>query len=268
MSIRRKVCWLVPVALAIVLAAQVLGADGTTPTRTGQARDATAADRLAEYGVTLAFKGDVARAESVFVTLLSVAPRDARALNNLGNLSLMKGESEVAMAFYARAAMADTADAGIPLNRSVALMLSGRDSEARAEAARAVEMAGGLERAGSFLALRSEQMAESKEAKVPSRTYLSKSEVMALLKGAKTAVPGAAPTAPAGTRPGQGATTGKADSLGAGATPASGTADAPAGTGPGSATAGAPATKPKSWRSAGLRASEFSEIATSLYWKM
>ena len=79
---------------------------------------------------------------------------------------------------------------------------------------------------------------------------MSKSEVVALLKGAKTAVPGAA-TAPQGA----GAVAGKVDSL-------------TAGTAPGSGAAGAPVAKPKSWRSAGLRASEFSEIATSLYWKM
>ncbi len=206
----------------------------------------SSADRLAEYGVTLAFKGEVARAESVFVTLLSIAPRDARALNNLGNLYLMKGESEVAMAFYARAQKSDTADAGIPLNRSVALMLSGKDAAAREEAAKAVELAGGLERAGSLLAVRSEQMVESKEAKAPSRTYLSKNEVMSLLKGAKSAVP-SAPTQAAQAVGGP-----KADSS---------AANAGAGT-------SAPAAKPKSWRSAGLRASEFSEIATSLYWKM
>ena len=246
----KRIHSLASLVLALLFVTPVLAAGGALPGETLQTRDAAAADRLAEYGVTLAFQGDVARAESVFVTLLSVAPRDARALNNLGNLYLMKGESEVAMAFYTRAEMADTADAGIPLNRSVALMLGGEDAAARAEAARAVEKAGGLERAGALLALRSGQMAESKEAKAPSRTYLSKSEVVALLKGAKTAVPGAA-TAPQGA----GAAAGKADSL-------------TSGTSPGSGAAGAPVAKPKSWRSAGLRASEFSEIATSLYWKM
>jgi tetratricopeptide (TPR) repeat protein len=242
-------------ALALPLAAPAMAAEGVSQGGAGTARDAAGADRLAEYGVTLAFKGDVARAESAFVTLLSIAPRDARALNNLGNLNLMQGESEMAMAFYARAEKSDTADAGIPLNRSVALMLSGNDTAANAEAARAVKMAGGLERAGSLLAVRSAQMAESKEAKTPSRTYLSKNEVMALLKGAKTAVPpGAAqPAQGAGAAGGGGA--GKADSLAVGASAGSGAASAPA-------------AKPKSWRSAGLRASDFSEIATSLYWKM
>jgi len=231
-----------------------LAVERAQPAGATQAGGAGGTDRLAEYGITLAFRGDVARAESVFVTLLSIAPRDARALNNLGNLYLMKGESEVAMAFYSRAAKADTSDAGIPLNHSVALMLSGNDAAAKAEAVRAINMAGGLERAGSLLALRSEQMAESKQAKAPSRTYLSKSEVMALLKGAKTAVPPGATQVARG--PG-GAGGGKADSLTAG----------PAGA-PSIGAAAAPAAKPKSWRSAGLRASDFSEIATSLYWKM
>ncbi len=251
----RAVRALVP-ALVIVIALGALSAPtaaaaaGSQPATQGKATDASSTDRLAEYGVTLAFQGEVARAESVFVRLLSVAPRDARALNNLGNLYLMKGESGVAMAFYARAAKADTSDAGIPLNRSVALMLSGEDAAAKTEAAKAVEMAGGLERAGSLLAVRPELMAESKQAKTPSRTYLSKSEVMALLKGAKTAVPSGG-VAPAGKAV-QGAGT-KADSI----------AGAPGGGAP-----AAPAAKPKSWRSAGLRASDFSNIATSLYWKM
>ncbi len=240
-----------PLVFALLLAAPAMAVEGVSPGKADDTHDAAGADRLAEYGVTLAFKGDVARAESVFVTLLSIAPRDPRALNNLGNLHLMKGDAGIAMAFYARAEKADTADAGIPLNRSVALMLSGNDAAASAEAARAVKMAGGLERAGSLLAVRSGQMAESKEAKTPSRTYLSKNEVMALLKGAKTAVPPSA----ARTANSAGVAAGETDSLAAGAAPGAGAKSAPA-------------AKPKSWRSAGLRASDFSEIATSLYWKM
>ena len=85
-----------------------------------------------DYGITLALSGNPARAESVFVSLLSHSPGDARALTNLGNLELMQGEPDVALVFYGRAAQIDTADAGIILNRAVALMILGDEDLAGA----------------------------------------------------------------------------------------------------------------------------------------
>ena len=70
------------------------------------------ADPRGEYGVTLAIGGEEARAESVFVTMLSHTRGDARALNNLGNLRLLRGETGVALAFYDRALRGDSLDAG------------------------------------------------------------------------------------------------------------------------------------------------------------
>ena len=55
---------------------------------------AAATEERSEYGVSLAMQGEAARAESVFVSLLSNSRGDARALNNLGNLRLLKGETE------------------------------------------------------------------------------------------------------------------------------------------------------------------------------
>jgi len=43
---------------------------------------------------------------------------DARALNNLGNLSLMKREFAVALSYYDAALQGDSADAGVHLNRA------------------------------------------------------------------------------------------------------------------------------------------------------
>src|SRR5580765_1261525 len=92
---------------------------------------ASAADERSEYGVTLAMTGEEARAESLFITMLSHTRGDSRALNNLGNIRLLRGETSVALAFYERALRGDSLDAGIYLNRATALMLIG--DKARSE---------------------------------------------------------------------------------------------------------------------------------------
>ena len=193
--------------------------------------------RITEYGVTLALQGDVERAESVFMSLLSTSPKDPRALNNLGNLHLIKGEPAIALAFYDRAMVFDTTDAGIRLNRSLAMMLSGDNAEARAEAQRAIRMAGGVDLAAALLALKTKR-APSKEAKVSTQAYLSKSEVMALLESAVSRVPDDT------------SRVAQSDSTRAV-----------------SKEAAAAAAKAKAWRSAGLRASDVNEVTTSVYWK-
>ena len=104
-----------------------------------------------DYGVTLALEGRFAAAESVFTSLLSHAPGDTRALTNLGNIHLLRGEREAALAFYGLASGVDTADAGILLNRATAHYLMGEDSLARAEAGIAVARAGGGDSAESLL---------------------------------------------------------------------------------------------------------------------
>jgi len=121
------------------------------------AAPAPAADSLraeCDYGVTLALQGNLAAAESVFISLLSHAPGDTRALTNLGNLHLLRGEREAALALYGIAARMDSADAGILLDRATARYLMGEDSLARAEAADAVARAGGIKLAESLLGLK------------------------------------------------------------------------------------------------------------------
>lgn len=106
-----------------------------------------------EYGITMALCGRSAAAESAFVSLLSHNPGDARALNNLGNVHLYRGEADVALVFYGFAMARDSADAGIVLNRSVALLALGRDAEAESLAARGVQASGGAGSAEDLLGM-------------------------------------------------------------------------------------------------------------------
>src|SRR5204863_6712843 len=98
-----------------------------------------AADARSDYGVTLAMTGEEARAESLFITMLSHTRGDARALNNLGNIRLLRGETSVALAFYERALRGDSLDAGIHLNRATALMLIGDKDRSAQSFARGVK---------------------------------------------------------------------------------------------------------------------------------
>jgi len=144
-----------------------------------------------ELGITLALSGDNARAESVFVSLLSRSPGDPRALANLGNLCMIRGEPDLALAFYRRAAARDTSDAGIVLNEAVAFMLLNDAESAEDRATVGIEKAGGTKQAASLLGLRaSEQEAESRGAdRVAERPHIAKSEIASLLSAAKQSVP-------------------------------------------------------------------------------
>jgi hypothetical protein len=167
----------------------------------------------ARLGVELALSGQPARAESVFVSLLSDSPGDARALTDLGNLHLLRGDPETALAFYRRAALKDTVDGGIRLNRAVALLLLDRTEEAGREAAEGRRLAGGIEQAESLLGIRTERDAATGKAAEMSarmqipltspstgrRTSVSRSEVSAML-GRTQATTAGAPK-PAGVAP-------------------------------------------------------------------
>jgi tetratricopeptide (TPR) repeat protein len=196
--------------------------------------------KRAEYGITLALTGDVARAESVFISLLSLSPKDSRALTNLGNLHLMRGKPEVAIKFYDLAHRADSTDAGILLNRSIVLMLVGDDAASREDAARALRMTGGVAGASSLLGLRAEKVTKQGP-KAAEKPHLSKEELLALLNAAASSVP--------------------SDSAGRGKGAGSDSTNATA------RTTGRTDAKPRTWRLAGPRAAELSDLATSLYWK-
>src|SRR5262249_35873672 len=106
-----------------------------------------------ELGITLALLGRTASAESVFVSMLSRVPPDSRALTNLGNLALLRGDADLAVSFYEQALESDTADAGIKLDLASALTILGDEEDASALAAEGVRQAGGFRAAARLLAL-------------------------------------------------------------------------------------------------------------------
>jgi tetratricopeptide (TPR) repeat protein len=188
--------------------------------------------RRCEYGVTLALRGHWARAETVFVSLLSRSPSDSRALTNLGNLYLLRGNMEKALAFYEQAARADTTDGGIRLDRAVALELMGDPEHANLEAIEGTRLAGGERAAAALLGIRldGEPVDETKGAE---GTRMTREKIRVLL--AKAA--GAVPKDTGGVAPGP-------------ATP------------PGERKRRAPTIRPAGPRSAGE-----TEATTILYWK-
>jgi Flp pilus assembly protein TadD len=197
----------------------------------GAAEAPKASQSECELGITLALLGRPAAAESVFTSLLSHAPGDPRALTNLGNVALLRGEPDLALAFYEQAQDADSTDAGIVLNQATALLLLGEEESASARAAEGVRRAGGAQAAAGLLGLRYRER-KPEAPKAEQRAYVSKEEVLTLLRAAARKVP--------------------ADSARAGAA------------------SGRPDTKEKKrplWRSAGPRAGAAAEAAMLVYWK-
>ncbi|GEM_PF-1981808 len=195
----------------------------------------------AEYGIAMALSGDARIAERVFVSLLSDSPGNAMALTNLGNLHLMRGQAAVALVFYERAGQADSTDAGIILNRSLTRMLMGDERGAREDASVALDLAGSAREALSLLGLCRRGL-PGEEDKARDAPVLSEEEVRALLEAAASSVP--------------------IDSLtAAGADTAGSSVDS-------SATDPSHRKAPsRIWRSAGLRAADQRDLATTLYWK-
>jgi tetratricopeptide (TPR) repeat protein len=186
-----------------------------------------------EYGVTLALQGDLTKAETAFVSLLSHSPGDARALNNLGNLALFRGQVTTALEFFKRAGDADSTDPGILMNQATALLLIGDDSAAVETAQLGVGLAGGPDRAASFLGLKLDNGVTDEGVKGSKRTELSAEEIVSLLKTAVEKVP--------------------VDTLVTAVSP------------PPSGTVGKPSQKP-TWRSAGPRAGLPGQVI-AVYWK-
>src|SRR5438067_1529628 len=154
-----------------------------------------AADARSDYGVTLAMSGEEARAESLFITMLSHTRGDARALNNLGNIRLLRGETGVALAFYERALRGDSLDPGIHLNRATALMLIGDKDRSETAFARGVQLAGGVEQAQALLGITPEKQPTERAAR---KTAIDPEQIRAMLKQAASAVPSAAVQSAAG----------------------------------------------------------------------
>jgi len=189
----------------------------------------TKTDSRADYGVTLAIGGSETQAESIFVSMLSHTRGDARALNNLGNLRLLRGESGVALAFYDRALKGDAADPGIFLNRATALMLLGDQKRSEEAFATGIKMAGGYDKAMILLNLPPDGAPVDRGAK---KTAINPEQLKSMLKRAAATVP--------------------KDQIKV--------VDSEVAAQPGSKTS-------STWRSAGARASDGSEASTLLYWK-
>ena len=194
-TIARGVSFVVGLALCCALAAGAASGPGAESAESAvPLPSVTASAQLqnqCELGITLALSGENAKAESVFVSLLSRSPGDPRALTNLGNIYMIRGEPDLALAFYERAAAKDTSDAGIVLNEAVAFMLLNDAGSAESRASLGIEKAGGTKQAASLLGLRaSEQEDESRGAdKVAERPHVAKSEIASLLSAAKQSVP-------------------------------------------------------------------------------
>ena len=193
------------------------------------AHAADKADSRADLGVTLAIGGSETSAESVFVSMLSHTRGDARALNNLGNLRLLRGEAGVALAFYDRALKGDSLDAGIHLNRATSLMLLGDQKRSEAAFATGVKLAGGVDRAMALLNLPPDNAPVDRGAK---KTAINPEQLKSMLKRAAATVP--------------------KDQIKM--------VDSEVTTNPASKTSSA-------WRSAGARASDGAEAPMLLYWK-
>lgn len=149
-------------------------------------RAAEAADARSDYGVSLAMSGEEARAESLFITMLSHTRGDSRALNNLGNIRLLKGETGVALAFYERAIRGDSLDPGIHLNRATALMLIGDKERSAEDFALGVKLAGGYDQAQALLGLPPEHAPTERAAK---KAMIDPEQVRAMLRRAAATVP-------------------------------------------------------------------------------
>ena len=144
----------------------------------------TSGDSRCALGIMRALQGSLAPAESLFLGTLSMSPRNACALANLGNLSILRGQPELAVAFYDRAIGLDSLDAGLRLNRTIALALTGDEAGSRADAREAARLAGGADSARRILGLPPEpDSAEVHDARAgaPSPT-LTKEEVRRLVR--------------------------------------------------------------------------------------
>jgi tetratricopeptide (TPR) repeat protein len=185
--------------------------------------------KVNSYGITLALNHQLEQAETAFLSQLSLSPGDAAALNNIGNVYFLRGDAEVAGVFYDRALAADSLEAGVSLNKSIALLALGDEAGAHRAAARGIQLAGGETKAAALLGLKPESGAAERAAEGGGMTATS---IRTLLARAAREVP--APPA-------------RTDSVRAVPVP----------------------TKPKSpkaYRSAGPRADESTGVPAALYW--
>jgi len=168
------------------------------PARADGPPRATESGRWAcELGVILALTGEPARAESVFIDVLSRFPGHAAVYTNLGNLRLLEGDPGLALAFYRRARQADPTDPGILLDQATAYLLFDDPTQAVECAQQGLDMAGGAPAAAALLGLRFPENPNGDRGAAGAR--LSREEVLDMLRAAAGRVP--ADSTRAGQRP-------------------------------------------------------------------
>jgi tetratricopeptide (TPR) repeat protein len=178
-----------PLMLAVIGGAGFIDvARAAVVVQPGLAVDSTRLRSECEYGIELALSGADSSADSAFISLLTHSPNDARALNNLGNIRLFRGDLDVALVYYEQAGEADSSDAGIVLNEATAHMMRGDEDEAQNLAVEGVRRAGGLGQAALLLGLKT-QDSEGEKQKAGDRPYVRKDEVLELLRAAAAGVP-------------------------------------------------------------------------------
>lgn len=132
---------------------------GCGPGHALASRDAAeeALSQQAEYGTALALRGEMKAAVSVFESMLSMAPRDPRALTGLGNLAILRGQTGAARVFYNQAEAIEPTDPGIRLNQAIIRLLENDEPGFRRRISQvALDVGGG----GQVLALLGLQAAD------------------------------------------------------------------------------------------------------------
>jgi hypothetical protein len=166
---------------------------------TASSASTSPADAYCARGIIAAWAGQVDIAESLFVTVLSVSPRDGRALTNLGNLALLRGDDALALVFYDRAVLADTLDGGIRLDRALVLALLGHERESQFEVREGTRLAGSPMAASALLGLRAE--ADSAGSRAATGSSLTQQEIRNLLRVSLQKLPADSTRAAATGRP-------------------------------------------------------------------
>jgi tetratricopeptide (TPR) repeat protein len=143
---------------------------------------------ILEHGVGHVLRGETAAADSLFRAVLHRSPRDPRALTNLGNLCLLRGEARLALSYYQSASVEDPKDAGIRLNRALAFLALGLTANATHEAALALDELGGIDAAYERLGL--DPKAEDREKQGDNESFqMSEEDLRSFLQQALKEVP-------------------------------------------------------------------------------
>lgn len=140
-----------------------------------------------DQAIWLALTGRFAAAESLFVQRLADPDDHLAARNNLGNIHLLRGQFDEALAAYDSVLVRAPREAGTLLNRALLEHLQGDSLAAARDAASGIALAGG-EGAAAWLMGIGHQPADPVDRSGP-RVRISPDRVRELLELARRAVP-------------------------------------------------------------------------------